>query len=116
MIMDFLKRLGGAATGKVEKMVLEYVPWDFAVDKMSLKNILASVVTYAVADYYLERTNPTIAELLKTGAAVIMADELEKEARGFVTGGAGTTAVAPKAVPVKATTPTTTARKGIIIA
>ena len=113
MIMDYLKRLGGAATGKVEKMLLEYVPWDFAVDRMSLKNILASLATYAVADMYLERTSPEVAEMLRTGAAVMMADELEKEARGLMAGGAGTTAVAPKTVPVKATAP---ARKGIIIA
>jgi len=114
MIMDYLKRLGGAATGKVEKMFLEYIPWDFAVDRMSLKNILASVATYAVADMYLERTSPEVAEMLRTGAAVMMADELEKEARGFITGG-GTQAVAPKAVPVKAA-PATTSKGGIIIA
>jgi len=113
MIMDYFKRLGGAATGKVEKMLLEFVPWDFAVDRMSLKNILASVATYGIADYFLEDRFPALADLLKNGAAVMMADELEKEARGLMAGGAGTTAVAPKTVPVKATAP---ARKGIIIA
>lgn len=114
MIMDFLKKLGGVATGKVEKMALEYVPWDFAVDKMSLRNILASVVTYGIAELYVERTNPELADMLKTGAAVMMGDELEKEARGVLGGGA-TQTVAPKAVPVKAAAPAT-AKKGIIIA
>lgn len=115
MIMDFLKRVGGVATGKVEKMLLNYIPYDMTIDKMSLKNLLASVVTYGIAELYLERTNPELAEMLKTGAAVIMGDELEKEATGFLAG--RTQAAAPKTVSVKATSaPAPAAKKGIIIA
>jgi len=110
MIMDFLKRLGGAATGKVEKMLLSYVPYDFAIGRMSAKNVLASIVTYALADMFLEYRMPAVADMLKTGAAVMMADEIEKQVTGMM---GGATQAAPRSVPVKAVAPAT--RGGIII-
>lgn len=118
-MINFLKKIGGAVTGKVEKMLLEYVPFDFQIDKMSAKNIIASVITYGIAELYLDYRNPELAELLKIGAAVIMADELEKEARGLTGTTAAPRAVAvPKAVESQVVIPKTEPKeeKGIIIA
>jgi len=69
-----LGNMGGIATGKVVKYLGKFIPFDYTVAGVSLKNIGLGIAMTAGAEYFAEEG--IVKDLLELGGAAIVIDEI----------------------------------------